>query len=101
HFRNGSVLLRVRGDGRGVDEVWRSLALEMHWSRPVLDRGFLYGFSGRNEPDGHFRCVEMATGNIRWDRSEGWPNGGHAKLPEDAPAPNVFGRGSLILADGK
>ncbi len=101
YFRSGSVLLRVRPDGRGVEEVWRSLALEMHWSRPVLAGGNLYGFSGRNEPDGRFRCVEMATGNLRWDRPEGWPNGGHTKLDESQPMPNVFGRGSLILADGK
>jgi outer membrane protein assembly factor BamB len=101
YYKSGSVLLRVRPDGRGVDEVWRSLALEMHWTRPVLANGFLYAFSGRDEPDARFRCVEFATGKLRWDRVEGWPNGGHAKLGPGEPAPNVFGRGSAILADGK
>ena len=32
-----------------------------------------YGFSGRNEPDGFFRCVELATGKMMWERKEGWP----------------------------
>lgn len=101
YFKNGSVLLRVKPDCRGVDPVWRSLALEMHWTRPVLTDGNLYGFSGRNEPDARFRCVDFATGAVRWDRDEGWPNAGHAKLGEGEAAPQVFGRGSAILADGK
>jgi hypothetical protein len=95
------VLLRVRPDGKSVEEAWRGEPLEMHWSRPVLAGGFLYAFSGRNEPDARFRCVEFATGKLMWDRPEGWPNGGHAKLGPGEPMPNVFGRGSGILAEGK
>ena len=101
YYHTGSVLLQVHEDGLGVDEVWRSDALEMHWSRPVLTGGFLYAFSGRNEPDGRFRCVDFRTGALRWDRPEGWPNGGHSKLAEDAAMPEVFGRGSAVLAEGK
>lgn len=101
YYRNGSVLLHVKPDGKSVEEVWRSVALEMHWTRPVAVGGHVYGFSGRNEPDAHFRCVEFATGTVKWDRDEGWPNGGHAKLAPGEKPPNVFGRGSAILADGK
>jgi len=101
YFKSGSVLLRVNPDGKGVTEVWRSLALEMHWTRPVLTAGHVFGFSGRDEPDARLRAVEFATGKIAWDRPEGWPNGGHAKLAAGEAAPNVFGRGSAILADGK
>ena len=101
YYKQGSVLLRVAPDGRSVSEVWRGLQLEMHWTRPVLADGFLYAFSGRNEPDASFRCVEFSTGKIQWQREEGWPNGGHAKLRAGDTAPNVFGRGSAILAEGK
>ena len=101
YYKTGSVLLRVKPGNDGVTEVWRSLALEIHWTRPVLAGGHLYAFSGRNEPDARFRCVELATGAVKWDRNEGWPNGGHAKLRAGEAAPNVFGRGSAILADGK
>lgn len=99
YYKSGSVLLRVPPDGRSVEPVWRSLALEMHWTRPVLVGGYLYGFSGRNEPDARFRCVEFATGAIRWERTEAWPRGGGKLRGDDAP--KVFGRGSAILADGK
>ncbi|MBL9136352.1 MAG: PQQ-binding-like beta-propeller repeat protein [Verrucomicrobiales bacterium] len=94
YYRVGSVLLKVRPDGRGVDEVWRGTSLEMHWGTPLLVDGLLYGFSGRNEPDAVFRCVEFATGKTKWERDERWP-------PHSTRQPGVFGRGSLILADGR
>ena len=94
YYRVGSVLLKVKPDGRGVDEVWRSTALEMHWTTPIYDHGVLYSFSGRNEPDARFRCVEFQTGHLKWDRDESWP-------PHSSPTPAVYGRGSAILAEGK
>ncbi len=100
YFRNGSVLLRVKADGKGVEEVWRALSLEMHWARPALIAGHLYGFSGRNEPDAIFRCVEFETGKMKWERAERWNKAGHGKLDGEA-FPAVFARGSVIHADGK
>lgn len=101
YYRSGSVALRVRPDCRGYDDAWAGLQLEMHWARPVLAGGHLYGFSGRNEPDARFRCVNWETGELKWDRPEGWPNAGHSKLAEGEKPPDVYGRGSVILADGK
>jgi outer membrane protein assembly factor BamB len=93
YYKIGSVLLEVAPDNKSVKEVWRGTALEMHWSTPILKDGYLFGFSGRNEPDAWFRCVEYATGKVMWERDERWV--GHQKT---AP---TFGRGSAILADGK
>ena len=100
YYKIGSVVLRVKPDGKGVDEVWRSTVLEIHWTTPILLDGYLYAFSGRNEPDGHFRCVEMKTGKLMWDLDEGWHSNGHQYDPS-IPTPTVYGRGSAILADGK
>jgi len=100
YYRFGSVLLRVKPDGKSVEEVWRGTQLEIHWTTPVLHRGHLFAFTGRNEPDAHFRCVELETGNVKWDRTEAWPNGAHGRV-RHGDEPNVFGRGSAILADGK
>ncbi len=110
YYRVGSVALRVAPDGQSFVEAWRSPlnsferdpatgnysapVLEIHFSRPVLLDGFLYAFSGRNEPDATFRCVEFKTGKLRWSRDEGWP-------AHSTRQPGVFGRGSAILADGK
>jgi hypothetical protein len=77
-----------------VEQVWRSTALELHWNTPIYHNGYLYAFSGRNEPDAHFRCVEFKTGKLMWDRDERWQ-------AHSTPTPDVYGRGSCILADGK
>ncbi len=110
YYRLGSVVLRVNPDGRSFTEAWRnpqnpyerdtitgdypSPVLEVHFSAPVLHKGFLYAFSGRNEPDASFRCVELKTGKLKWNRDEGW-------RAHSTPQPTKFGRGSLILADNK
>jgi outer membrane protein assembly factor BamB len=110
YYRVGAVALRVNPDGQSFTEVWRSPpnaftrdpatgdysapVLEIHFSTPVLLNGFLYAFSGRNEPDARFRCVELQTGRLRWSRDEGWP-------AHSSRQPRQFGRGSAILADGK
>ena len=94
YYKVGSVLLKVNPANDGVTEVWRSTALELHWTTPIYLDGVLYAFSGRNEPDARFRCVDFKTGTLLWDRDESW-------APHSSPAPPVFGRGSCILADGK
>jgi outer membrane protein assembly factor BamB len=94
YYKIGSVLLRVKSDGKGVEEVWRSAVLEQHWNTPIYHDGYLYAFSGRNEPDAHFRCVEFKTGKLTWDRDESW--GSHSR-----DTPSVYGRGSAVLADGR
>jgi outer membrane protein assembly factor BamB len=94
YYRVGSVLLRVQPDGRSVTEIWRSTVLEQHWDTPIHRDGYLYAFSGRNEPEARFRCVELKTGKLAWDRDESWRRSGSS-------APPVYGRGSAILADGK
>jgi outer membrane protein assembly factor BamB len=113
YYRVGALLLRVKPDGKAFEEVWRipqhpmdardrdpetgrwkQPVLEIHWNTPVLDDGYLYAFSGRNEPDATFRCVEFNTGKLMWSRDERW-------APHSSRQPDVFGRGSAILAEGK
>jgi outer membrane protein assembly factor BamB len=93
YYGIGSVLLSVGRDLDEFTELWSSTVLEAHWSTPVYHEGYLYAFSGRNEPDARFRCVELTTGNLMWERDESWRRG--------ARQPRAYGRGSLILADGK
>lgn len=109
YYRVGSVLLRVRPEGTSFEEVWRSPAqklerdsrgalvppvLEVHWNTPVLHNGYVYAFSGRNEPDASFRCVELKSGRLMWSRDEGWRS-------HSSRQPSVYGRGSAILVEGK
>ena len=114
YYRSGAQLLRVKPDGRSFDVVWQipkspferdtvsgqwaPTVLEIHWNTPVLLDGHVYAFSGRNEPDATFRCVEFKTGKLAWSRDEQWT--GHP-APGARAQPPVYGRGSAILADGK
>ena len=41
-------------------------ALMCHWNTPVHVGGFVYGSSGRHTEDADIRCVELATGDIKW-----------------------------------
>ena len=93
YYRVGATVLNVLPENHEVAPLWRSTALEIHWSTPILNNGYLYAFSGRNEPDAHFRCVEFKTGKIMWDRDESW-----RKYGEGA---GKYGRGSALLADAK
>jgi len=111
--RIGATLLRVGTNGRSLETVWRLPAtmpnhplsiratppqpLELHWNTPVLWDGYLYAFSGRDEPDAQFNCVELRSGRLAWSRDEGWPQK-HPPARTQVPA---YGRGSAILADGK
>jgi outer membrane protein assembly factor BamB len=93
YYRIGSVLLKMLPGNTKAEEVWRGTALEIHWTTPIYHDGYLYAFSGRNEPDSRFRCVEFKTGKIMWERDERWRRYGSS--------PQTYGRGSAILADGK
>ena len=93
YYRIGSALLKVLPGNQKVEPVWQSTALEIHWTTPIYHDGYLYAFSGRNEPDARFRCVEFKSGKVMWDRDESWRRYGNS--------PATYGRGSAILADGK
>jgi len=112
YYRIGAELLRVRPDGKSLEQVWRQPAqipnslpairatppqpLEIHWNTPVLHEGSLYAFSGRDEPDAQLNCVELKTGKLLWSRDERWQ-----KHPPQGSQFPTYGRGSAILADGK
>ena len=69
-YGKGSSLLRVKS--AGYDVVWsdekrgRDKAMMLHWNTPIFHDGFLYGSSGRHTHSAELRCVEWATGEIKW-----------------------------------
>jgi outer membrane protein assembly factor BamB len=74
-YEKGAVLLRVKKDFT-LETVWsddeadlREKALRGHWCTPVVDGKYVYGSSGRHEPEGDVRCVELATGAVKWTQA--------------------------------
>jgi outer membrane protein assembly factor BamB len=67
----GSALLQVRPGG--CAEVWtdagkgpRGKSMQCHWMTPIHADGYLYGCSGRHTANAELRCIELATGKVRW-----------------------------------
>lgn len=69
----GSALVEIK-NGK-AKELWTDAekdredkALMCHWNTPIHVGGFVYGNSGRHDNDADVRCVELATGEVKWTR---------------------------------
>ncbi|HEX4592157.1 MAG TPA: PQQ-binding-like beta-propeller repeat protein, partial [Gemmataceae bacterium] len=84
-YGHGSVLLKVTPAAPEVlwqdDPNSRQKRLECHWNTPIHLDGFIYGSSGRHMETAELRCVELATGDVKWRQPD-------------------LGRASLLLVDG-
>jgi outer membrane protein assembly factor BamB len=71
----GSALVKItkEGDNFTATELWRLSGNEPvanHWSTPVYKDGHLYGmFSFKKYGNGALKCVEVATGAVKWEQS--------------------------------
>jgi outer membrane protein assembly factor BamB len=70
-YDTGAVLLRIKETG--PEKAWASdEGLCNHYATSVHHNGFLYGIHGRTdpgfEPAASLRCIELATGKVRWDQ---------------------------------
>lgn len=111
-YRVGSALIKVSPDGKSVEEVWKdSENLMAHWSTPIYQDGYVYGFSGRHENQGELRCIDWKTGKVLWQTNglivdpstlkQDPTSGQILDKATNKPIPwPVFGRGSKIIFDG-
>ena len=60
--------------------VWSNTDMQNQLNSSVLVDGFLYGFDGDEGGDAQLKCMEFATGSVRWSQTG-------------------FGAGSLMVAD--
>jgi outer membrane protein assembly factor BamB len=69
-YEIGSAI--VEWDGASLKEQWRDVPLQKaqlmrsHWATPILIGDYLYGSSGRNEPDADLRCVDIKNRKVMW-----------------------------------
>lgn len=67
-YQTGAILFRVE-DGQ-LTEIWSSDdSLSNHYNTSIEHDGFLYGIHGRQEEGAELRCVEWATGQVRWTKA--------------------------------
>ena len=79
-YRSGGALVDVSGVEPRI--VWRNVEFSNQLATSVLWKGCLYGMDGDHERPHVLKCVDFATGAVKWT-AQG------------------FGKGSLMLADGK
>jgi outer membrane protein assembly factor BamB len=71
----GAMAVRISNAGGKFTarELWRSAGnqpVANHWSTPVYHKGHLYGmFSFKEYGKGPVKCVEIATGKVKWEKS--------------------------------
>lgn len=69
----GGVLLRV--DAGQPQVVWRDAnvreqRLSCHWCTPLVIDGFAYACHGEKPAECELRCVELASGEVRWSQGQ-------------------------------
>jgi outer membrane protein assembly factor BamB len=80
-YETGALLLKLRKEG--AEKLWDTDELMTnHYNTCIHKDGYLYGFHGRQESGPSFRCVDLKTQKVQWDRPR-------------------FGCGSMILAGDK
>jgi outer membrane protein assembly factor BamB len=67
----GCALLSLAGDR--LTQVWQNTELRSQIATPVYRDGHLYGIDD-NTPNGQLRCLDAATGKVKWTRKGGFGN---------------------------
>lgn len=93
-YDRGCALLKV--NGAKVTKIWENKNMCNHFNACVLIDGHLYGFSG-NTGRGVLRCLEMATGKIKWEEKS---FGGFGALQAIGKKLLIISnQGELVVAD--
>ena len=77
-------------------QVWQCKDFWQHISTPVLVKGYLYGFHGDATKGNELKCVDFATGQVKWTEAN-LPNGGLTAAGGKLIV--LTGNGELIVAD--
>lgn len=68
----GAVRVSKNGENWAATEIYRvpgDKQLANHWSTPVLKDGYMYGmFQFKEYGKGPVKCVELATGEVKWTK---------------------------------
>ncbi len=93
-YDRGCALLKV--DGAKITKIWENKNMCNHFNACVLIDGYLYGFSG-NTGRGTLRCLEMATGKMKWEEKS---FGGFGALQAIGKKLLIISnQGELVVAD--
>jgi outer membrane protein assembly factor BamB len=87
----GCALLSLAGDR--LSQVWQNTELRSQIASPVYLDGHLYGIDD-NTPNGQLRCLDAATGKMKWTHKGGFGN----LLVADGRILSIDKQGTLVVA---
>lgn len=71
----GTAVVEIKG-GK-AKEVWTDAdkdrfdkSMLAHWNTPIHVNGFVYGCSGRHDNDSDVRCIDLKTGDVKWQKKK-------------------------------
>src|ERR1043166_2222593 len=67
-YDTGALLLALKADGSAVEEWQGENVMDNHYNTAIHHDGFLYGFHGRQEAGPDFRCVDLKTKKVAWEK---------------------------------
>lgn len=80
-YETGALLLRMQKNGADI-LYEKEEGMSNHYNTCLYHDGCLYGFDGRQEAGPNFRCVDLDTCKVRWNKDR-------------------FGCGTMVLAKDK
>jgi outer membrane protein assembly factor BamB len=81
-YETGALLLKLKADG-SAEEAWQGEdVMDNHYNTAIFHDGHLYGIHGRQEKTPDFRCVDLATKKVAWEKKR-------------------YGCATMVLADGR
>jgi len=97
----GAYRIAKEGDAFTSTEIWRTENDTInHWSTPVVKDGYLYGmFSFKAYGDGPLACVDIRTGEKKWEQMGFGP--GNVILTGDGTLVALSDGGEIVLVDAK
>ena len=93
-YGRGAGLLQF--DGNSLKEIWDRTTLMNHFNTASIKDGYVYGFNGHVSREGEFKCIELETGDLKWETRDVMKG---SNLLIDGKLMILTGSGELVLAE--
>ncbi len=94
-YGRGCSLLKL--EGKSLKKVWENKEMNNHCQTCVLAEGCIYGVHGQQGSKGSLKCLDLATGEVKWDKN-GLAVGGGLTLA-DGKLFVMLDNGTLLVAE--
>ena len=84
-------------EGENLTKVWENKEMNNHCPTCVLSNGCIYGMHGQQSNKGSLKCLDFATGEVKWDE-KGLAVGGGLTLADGKLFVMLDG-GTLLVAE--